>query len=219
MTDFKEKAIASTMEEDITTLELLRQIEEKRFESQRSFANQVGIAVGLANSYIKRCVRKGWIKMSKTPARRYAYFITPKGFGEKSRLTADYLASSFRFYRLAREQCLECLRLCEEQEWRKVALFGTSELAEIAALAARELGMELALLISEGHPQPSFADLPVKGPEVLSEMDAVLITDISHPQEVYDRLAARIPEERILTPRVLNISRAPRKGASMGRSA
>lgn len=41
--------------------------------TQRSVALELGIALGLANAYLKRCVRKGLIKVSEVPARRYVY--------------------------------------------------------------------------------------------------------------------------------------------------
>ena len=40
--------------------------------------------------------------MSDAPARRYAYYLTPQGFAEKSRLTVQYLSSPFSFFRLAK---------------------------------------------------------------------------------------------------------------------
>ena len=70
--------------------------------TQRSVARELGIALGLANTYLKRCIHKGLIKVSQVPPRRYAYYLTPQGFTEKSRLTASYLAYSFSFFRQAR---------------------------------------------------------------------------------------------------------------------
>ena len=63
------------------------------------------IALGLANAYLRRCVRNGLVKMSQVPLNRYAYYLTPQGFAEKSRLTAEYLAVSFNFFRRARGDC------------------------------------------------------------------------------------------------------------------
>ncbi len=59
-----------------TTLRLLSEIEQNELGSQRSFSSRLGIAVGLTNAYIKRCLTKGWIKMSRAPAKRYAYYLT-----------------------------------------------------------------------------------------------------------------------------------------------
>ncbi|MGB1548047.1 MAG: winged helix-turn-helix transcriptional regulator, partial [Alphaproteobacteria bacterium] len=112
-----------TPETTSTTLELLASVEANRHVSQRTLATRLGIAVGLANGYLRRCVRKGWVKMSKAPARRYAYYLTPKGFAEKSRLTAEYLTISFDFFRNARTECLRAFRAAEARDWRRVVLY------------------------------------------------------------------------------------------------
>ena len=59
--------------------------------------------------YIKRCLKKGWIKLKTVPKKRYIYYLTPKGFIEKSKLTAEYLTSSFSLYRNMREDSLKIL--------------------------------------------------------------------------------------------------------------
>ena len=85
--------------EESLTLEILAAIEARSDVTQRHLARTMGIALGLTNSYLKRCVRKGLVKIHQAPANRYLYYLTPKGFAEKSRLTARYLSVSFAFYR------------------------------------------------------------------------------------------------------------------------
>ena len=74
--------------EEQLVLELLDAVGKRSDLSQRHLAHHMGVALGLANSYLKRCVRKGLIKITEVPANRYLYYLTPKGFTEKSRLTA-----------------------------------------------------------------------------------------------------------------------------------
>ena len=93
-------------------LGLLNSIERDSTITQRRLAGDLGIALGLANSYLRRCVRKGLIKMSQVPLNRYSYYLTPQGFAEKSRLTAEYLAVSFNFFRRARNDCAELFEQC-----------------------------------------------------------------------------------------------------------
>ena len=66
-------------------LGLLEFVERNGAQSQRHIAAELGIALGLVNAYLKRCVKKGLIKVSSAPARQYAYYLTPQGFAEKSR--------------------------------------------------------------------------------------------------------------------------------------
>ena len=117
-------------------LGLLTSIERDSAITQRKLAVDLGIALGLANSYLRRCVRKGLVKMSLVPLNRYAYYLTPQGFAEKSRLTAEYLTVSFNFFRRARADCAVLLRHCTARGWRRVALWGAGDLAEIAGKLA-----------------------------------------------------------------------------------
>jgi DNA-binding MarR family transcriptional regulator len=191
-----------------TTLLLLADIKTRGVVSQRSLAMRLGIAVGLTNAYVKRLVRKGWIKVQKVPARRYAYFVTPEGFKEKNRLTAEYLSFSFGFFRQAREQCLDLLRASERLGRTRVALFGASELAEIATLAARETSVKIAGIAAPGKNNERFAGLPVANTfDDLPPFEAVLVTDTSAAQATYEILRQRVAEDRILIPPLLHISR------------
>src|SRR5450631_1552020 len=90
-------------------LGLLQSVERDGGQSQRRLAAELGIALGLVNAYLKRCIKKGLVKVGEAPARRYAYYLTPQGFAEKSRLTVDYLSSSFSFFRRARSDCSELM--------------------------------------------------------------------------------------------------------------
>jgi DNA-binding MarR family transcriptional regulator len=192
----------------LTTLELLSSVETVEHMSQRRLALRLGVAVGLANSYLKRCVRKGLVKMTKAPARRYAYYLTPKGFSEKSRLTTEYLSHSFEFFRNAQSECRRTLRAAEARGWRRIALSGTGELAEIATLAAREIDIELVAILAPGRNEREIAGLPVVASlDDIPALDAVLITDIQNPQTTFDALRAKFDPARLLTPTLLHITR------------
>jgi DNA-binding MarR family transcriptional regulator len=193
------------------TLGMLTAIEENSVLTQRSLARGLGIALGLANAYLKRCVTKGYIKVTHAPAKRYVYYLTPQGFAEKSRLTAQYLALSFDFFRLARSQCGALFGECETRGWRRIALCGAGELAESAMLCAETHAVTLIGLVERGG-ESGLGKLPLVGTLAeLAEPDAVLITDQRTPQQTYDRLVTMLPRERVLGPRLLNISRTPPK--------
>src|SRR3989304_5000471 len=91
-------------------LGLLDAVEQDRAQSQRLVASELNIALGLVNAYLKRCIKKGLVKVRGAPARRYAYYLPPQGFAEKSRLTVEYLSYSFGFFRQAKTDCSNLLR-------------------------------------------------------------------------------------------------------------
>ena len=197
-----------TDSETAITLQLLSAVEENDAVTQRSMAQDLGIALGLANAYLKRCVRKGLIKVKQVPPNRYSYYLTPKGFGEKSKLTAQYLAGSFRFFRNARAQCATALTRCRTQNWERVALAGVSELAEIATLSARDADVTLVGIVDAEISRQSFAGLKVvRSLDALGSIDAVIVTDLAAPQAIYDALEGCLEDTRIITPRLLGILR------------
>ena len=200
--------------ESEVTLGLLDAVQGNARVSQRSLARELGIALGLTNAYLKRCVRKGWIKASRAPANRYAYYLTPKGFAEKSRLTASYLARSLHFYREARNQLDALLALCETAGWRRVALRGTGELAEIAVLCAMQYDVDIVGVVDDGTPGRVRDQRTVGALDQLAAIDAVILTELRQPQAVYGTLLEALPRARVLVPRLLKVTHAPEPGAA-----
>ena len=199
------------------TLGLLNVVHDNAATSQRSMAYDLGIALGLANAYLKRCVKKGLIKVSQAPANRYAYYLTPKGFTEKSRLTAEFLSQSFNLFRRARTESAELFGHCQSQEWNRVALYGLGDLTEIVTLSARDFQIELVAVVGEDAEAKEFAGLPVvrdmPRPE---DVDAVIICDINNSQETYDDACAQFPPERVLALRFLGVSGPSWAGGGKG---
>ena len=192
------------------TLGLLNAIEANSAVTQRTVSHDLGIALGLTNAYLKRCVRKGLIKVQQVPANRYAYYLTPRGFAEKSRLTANYLSYSFNFFRGARAQCSGVLHDCEERGWRQVAFAGISDLGEIAILCAGDSLVQTVGFFDPTAHEARFAGLPVfKQLGRLPPFDAVMVTDLNNPQGTFDFLTETVHPERVLAPPLLSISREP----------
>jgi DNA-binding MarR family transcriptional regulator len=188
-------------------LGLLDAVERDQAQSQRLLASELGIALGLVNAYLKRCIKKGLVKVRSAPARRYAYYLTPQGFAEKSRLTVDYLSYSFSFFRQAKNDCSEIFKAASARGLQKVLLVGQTDLAEIASLCAMEHGIKIAGVVQNGAAKPEFIGLPVfeNFDAVSNPFDAVLITDLLRPHETCDAAVARFGVERVLVPELLRI--------------
>ena len=171
---------------------LLSEIDRNPSFTQRGLAKELGIALGLMNQYLKSCVTKGWIRASQISPRRITYFLTPEGFAEKSHMVKHYLARSLTFFRDARAQCEDVFLKCKNQEWLTVKLVGEGDLAEIASLVALGSGVSVQSVDIQSN---------------FSKQDVVLITDVLHPQEVYDQLKKKVDAQRLLTLDLLHISR------------
>ena len=192
--------------EDTATLEILQVIENHKDVTQRHLADSLGVALGLANSYLKRCVRKGLIKVKQAPANRYLYYVTPKGFAEKSRLTTEYLSNSFDFYRKASNSCSRIFNTCNEHDYKYVLLCGVSELAEIGFLRASEHTVNVVGFFDRDAVVKEFLGLPVWNSfDLLPDYDACVITKLNNPHILKVFLENRLEKEKILIPSILGI--------------
>ncbi len=204
-------------------LELLSAVELDSNHSQRSLSRQLGIALGLANAYVRRCVRKGVIKVRQAPLNRYVYYLTPMGFGEKARLTAEYLSVSFTFFRDARAECAALFEHCAAKGLHSLALAGQGELAEIAILSAGDTNTNVVCVIDKASAGASCADRPVvadlKSAQALAVegLDAVVITDVRAPQVTYKVICEAagkngLPVQNVFAPAILRITGRPSAG-------
>lgn len=194
---------------DRATLRLLSTLEEGEVHTQRSLAVRIGVALGLTNSLLRRALRKGLVKAKQAPAKRYAYYVTPKGFSEKGHLVAEYLSTSLRFFRQAREEYSSLYTDLLGYEKKRIALYGVSELAEIALLSAQSDGVDVVAMIQPGSNQTEFVGLPVINnldAELLQDLDAIVITSTVRPQESYDILVDRFAVDQVYAVPLLHIS-------------
>lgn len=201
----------TTVNEAEIILGVLNAVEQSSTVTQRSVAGELDIALGLANAYLKRCAKKGFIKIQQVPRNRYAYYLTPKGFAEKSRLTGEYLSISFNFFRAARNQCTELFEQCAKSGRHRVALAGIGDLAEIATLCARDHNIDvIGIIETSDFVGPEFAGLKViRTLEDVEKIDVVIITDMKEPQKVFETLSKSFVHEQLLFPKFLHISRIP----------
>jgi DNA-binding MarR family transcriptional regulator len=195
----------SEIEKSRIVLSLLESVERDGGASQRRLAAELGIALGLVNAYLKRCMKKGWVKVSEAPARRYAYYLTPHGFAEKSRLTVEYLSYSFSFFRAARGDCTQALLRARLAGCSRVALAGASDLAEIATICAVDTGLEIVGVVDAATTGDCFLKLPVIGSfaEAAGHADGVLLTDLKSPAETLAEAVGRFGRHRVFVPAVL----------------
>jgi len=192
--------------EDTVTLEILQAIENKKDVTQRHLADRLDVALGLTNSYLKRCVRKGLVKIHQAPANRYFYYLTPKGFTEKSRLTSEYLSSSFDFYRKASKSIIEIFQKYENKRETKIILCGISELTEISIVRAHEFPVLVTGILDFSSKKKEFLKLPVaKQLDIFDEFDVCIITALKNADEYFDFLFKNINKEKIMAPSILGI--------------
>jgi DNA-binding MarR family transcriptional regulator len=208
-----DRLLDTERENERIVLGLLSSVENDGERSQRRIAAELGIALGLVNAYLKRCIKKGLVKVHDAPARRYAYYLTPQGFAEKSRLTVEYLSFSFSFFRQAKADCTRVFQLAREQNFQNLVLCGKSDLAEIAILSAVDCGVSIVAMVDR-----SANETPFVGKQVVSgydrltiPFDAVIVTDVVNARPAFDEAVRLFGPGRVLAPSLLglNVSERP----------
>ncbi|MBX3326793.1 MAG: winged helix-turn-helix transcriptional regulator [Nitrospira sp.] len=179
---------------------LLTEVERDGGITQRFLAAKLGVALGLTNQYLKRLVRNGYITISTVPSHRVRYVLTPQGFAEKSRLTSLHLEYALSYYRDMRARLRETLSYVARNGMKRVVIYGTGELAEMAYLSLREMQMTLVGFVDDGR-QESFLSYPVWSLDVLCqwEFDAVLLATIDHLAGFCTKLEHyQVPDSKII---------------------
>ncbi len=196
-----------------TEMDLLATLERGEAVTQLALSKRLSVSVGLVNALLKRAARKGQAKAMAVPPRRWAYYLTPKGFAEKSRLVATYLDRSLAFFREARAEYAGLFTHLQATGIRRVVLVGRGELAEIAILAAIEAGIEITgLLDPESNNERLYGLRVLRHEDKLDTSAVLVITDSREPQAAFDKVRTLCGTVRIEAPPFLRIFTGSQEG-------
>lgn len=191
----------STNQDSYKSLQLLDEISKGESLSQRDLSKKLNVALGLVNSYLKNLVSKGYVTIKTIPAKRYTYYLTPKGFTEKTRLTYQLLQDYTNIYREARRDFQRLFHELSSNGAKKVVFAGVDEVAEIAYLSLQEVDIELAGAFDNAKKGSKFFKTVVMPfHEIHSiEYDRVVLSTFLRREEVYQSLLENmVSEDKIL---------------------
>jgi len=186
---------------DIRTLKFLEVIDNDHTPSQRDLSRKLDVSLGLVNSFVRRLVYKGYLKITTVPKNRVKYILTPKGAAEKTRLTYKYVQYSFEFYRMARENLKELFRDLMAQQVRRVVFYGLSDFAEIAYISLQETPIRMVAIIDEKKEGKMFLGELINNPGMLDSIlfDKIIITYMIEKDEALEKLLKKgIPRNKIV---------------------
>ena len=96
--------------------------------------------------------------------------LTPAGLARKVHLTLAYIERFLDHYRRVRELVRQDLGSLAMDAESRIAIYGTTELAEIVYLALRELGIT-RIDVFDRDGRASFLGMPVQDPEMMRPGD------------------------------------------------
>jgi DNA-binding MarR family transcriptional regulator len=176
--------------EHYRSLQILDELSNNDSLTQRDLSSRLGIALGLVNSYIKNLITKGYITVKTIPTKRYAYYLTPKGFTEKTKLTYDLLHDYTRIYREARKNFKQLFQELQASGVKNIVFAGADETAEIAYITLQETNMKLVDVVDDDLSGKTFFGRTVRPMNVVQNMryDAVVVTSYLKRKQVFKQL-------------------------------
>jgi len=107
------------MNDDNTSYDLLKTLENNPSLSQRDLAKRLGISLGKVNFCLNALIEKGCLKVNNfrnsDNKLAYAYLLTPHGTEQKARMTVEFLQIKIVEYERLRVE-IEALKYEAEQK-------------------------------------------------------------------------------------------------------
>jgi len=187
--------------ERMRDLQFLKEIEQNPKVSQRELSNKFGIALGVTNACIKRMARRGVIRLKGFPPRRIAYYLTPKGFTEKSKLMLHFLSYNIQHYAEMKKSISKRLLEMQNRGVKRVAFYGVSDEMEVAYVTLQGLKVKLVGILddSETLQGKQLFGYRVQKPEILTSLrpEVVLVTSLADGEKIFEELKKRIDVKKI----------------------
>jgi predicted transcriptional regulator len=162
--------------------------------TQTELSSNLRVSIGLVNSYIKRLVQKGFIKVSNVRANTVKYMLTQEGFKEKYRLVRRYMSNSLSYYKKIKIAVEERIVRLKLEEVRTVVFIGSSEISEIMHLYLGNTKIKLQGVFDLNSSDKLFFNHKVLSIEKLPKfiktknVDKVLINYFKDVEEIESKL-------------------------------
>ena len=167
-------------------LQLLTEVDETPVVTQRQLSLKIGIALGLTNVMLRNLVQKGYVRVSHASWKRRLYSLTPEGVTHKLRLTVAYFSRVLNHYQSIRQTLREQMETLAVNEKSRVAIYGTSEFAELVFLGLKEIGIEeIEILGVGGTNGVRFLGMPVHDASTVNfdNYDVIVVAVLDGSQE------------------------------------
>ncbi len=124
--------------------ELLNEIAQDSLVTQSNLSEQLGIAVGSVNWYIKRLISRGWIKVSRLDRTRLKYDLTSEGMKIFSQRALMYARDSLKVSKSLRDKASALVTDLKQRGLESIYLYGNDEIMDILRLTCIEHQIEIA---------------------------------------------------------------------------
>lgn len=178
--------------QDIRELNLLQELEKNPVISQRDLSHKFGIALGVTNACLKRMASRGWIRIMSLDHHKIGYYLTPKGFSEKARLTFHLISWTVQHYAALKAIIEKKLLEMQNTGMERIVFYGVGPEMEIAYITMQGVNLKLVGIVEDEEKikQNEIFGFKLKGIKEIEKLkpDAVLITSLAGQDERAERL-------------------------------
>lgn len=193
--------------QEMRELSLLQELEKNPIISQRALSNKFGIALGVTNACLKRMVHRGWIRITSLNHHKIGYFLTPKGFAGKAKLTLHLISWTVQHYSTLKDIIGERLLQMQNKGVERIVFYGVSDEMEIAYVTLQGLNLKLVGIVEDEERlnRKEVFGFELKGVNQIETLkpDAVLITSFTGQDEKKEKLRKFLDLQRV---HIANIS-------------
>jgi len=190
--------------QEIRELNLLQELEKNPIVSQRELSHKFGIALGVTNACLKRMVRRGWIRITNLNHHKIGYYLTPKGFAEKTKLTLHLILWTMQHYSTLKDIIGKRLLEMQQSGIERIVFYGVSDEMEIALITLQGTNLKLVGIVEDDE---KYAPRIIFGYELepvsrVKELrpQAVLITSLVDVEKKKERI------ETLIDTKIVHIS-------------
>ena len=123
--------------------ELLSEIAQDSMVTQANLSKRLGMAVGSVNWYIKRLIKRGYVKVSHLDRTRLKYDLTPEGMSVFTERAVKYAKDSLTIYKKFRHMAKGTVLELKKMGVSQVYFEGDDEIMDIMRLTCLEAGIAL----------------------------------------------------------------------------
>lgn len=108
-------------------LEILQQIQDNEYVTQRDLAQITGASLGTINILLKKMIKTGLIKIEKLNPQKIKYILTPEGMAEKTTKTYQYIVKSYNNISKIQKTIISIIENQKENGIKDIYFFGEDD--------------------------------------------------------------------------------------------
>lgn len=182
-------------------LNFLQELEKNPVVSQRELSNKFGIALGMTNACLRKMVQRGWIRVRGVNHRKIGYYLTPKGFAEKTRLTLHLISWAIRHYSALKNLMKKRFSELQGAGIGRVVFYGVSDEMEVAYTTLQASNLKLVGIVEDEERivRKAIFGFELKGVNEVGILkpDAILITSLSGLEEKMETLKRYLDTDKV----------------------